>query len=182
MDGKTQKQRRKNKEILEYVDTVLTALVVIALSYTFLVRVVRVDGRSMNPTLLDGQRLLATDLFYTPERGDIVVIDAYIPHGLPLIKRVIGVAGDTIDIDFNEGLVYRNGELLDEPYIAEPTYMFEGTVFPLTVPEGTIFVMGDNRNHSSDSRDPDIGCIDVRDVLGRAFWSVAPLNRMGAVE
>lgn len=182
MDERTQKRRKRNKSVLEYLDAVLTAIVVIALSYTFVVRVVRVDGRSMNPTLLDGERLLATGLFYTPDRGDIVVIDAYIPHGLPLIKRVIGVAGDTIDIDFSEGLVYRNGELLDEPYIAEPTLTFEGMTFPLTVPEGTVFVMGDNRNHSSDSRNPEIGCIDVRDVLGRAFWCVAPLNRMGAVE
>lgn len=178
MDGRDEKRRRRNREILEYVDAVVMAIVVIALCFTFLARAVRVDGHSMEPTLQDGQRLLATSLPYTPARGDIVVIDAYIPHGQPLIKRVIGIEGDTIDIDFDAGIVYRNGEALDEPYTAEPTWTFEGASFPLTVPQGQVFVMGDNRNHSRDSRDPSVGCVDVRDVMGRAFWRIAPPGRM----
>lgn len=182
MDERNKKRRGINKEILEYLDALLTAIVVIALGYTFLVRVVRVDGHSMEHTLLDGERVLTTKLLYTPEPGDIVVIDAYIPHGLPLIKRVIGVEGDVIDIDFGEGVVYRNGEALDEPYTAAPTWNYEGVDFPVTVPEETVFVMGDNRNNSLDSRLPDIGCIDVRDIMGKAFWRVSPLSRMGALE
>lgn len=182
MDERNKKRCKCNKEILEYLDALLMALVVIALAYTFVLRVVRVDGRSMEKTLLNGERVLTTKLLYTPDYEDIVVIDAYIPHGLPLIKRVIGLEGDVIDIDFDAGIVYRNGEALDEPYAAEPTYTYEGTDFPLTVPEGTVFVMGDNRNNSKDSRLPDIGCIDVRDIMGRAFWRVTPVSRMGALE
>lgn len=182
LSGENRERRTKNQAFLEYVDTVVTAIVAVALLSTFAVRVVRVDGHSMEPTLLDGERLITTNFLYDPEHGDIVVIDAYIPHGLPLIKRVIGVAGDTIDIDFEAGVVYRNGQALEEPYTAEPTWTYEGVDFPLTVPDGTLFVMGDNRNHSSDSRLPDIGCVDVRDVLGKSVWRIAPLARMGSVE
>ena len=89
----------------------------------------------------------------------------------PIVKRVIATEGQTVDIDFEAGVVYVDGEALDEPYINEPTYMEEGTEFPLTVPEGCIFVMGDNRNHSSDSRDSRLGTVDTRCVLGKAvFW------------
>ena len=111
---------RRNKDILEWLDAVALAVVTVALLSTFCARLVRVDGISMNPGLLDGQRLLITRLL-TPDYGDIVVTDSRIDYGKPLIKRVIGKAGDTIDIDFASGIVYRNGEALDEPYTAEPT-------------------------------------------------------------
>ena len=95
------------------------------------------------------------------------MIDAYTAYGDPLVKRVIGIEGDTIDIDFQNGIVYLNGEALEEPYTAEPTYLQESVTFPVTVPEGCLFVMGDNRNHSTDSRDDRVGFVDERDVLGR---------------
>ena len=161
---------RHNKDILEWLDAVVLAVVTVALLSTFCARLVRVDGSSMNPGLLHGQRLL------TPDYGDIVVTDSRIDYGKPLIKRVIGKAGDTIDIDFAAGIVYRNGEALDEPYTAEPTYMEEGTEFPLTVPENSLFLMGDNRNHSGDSRSSLIGCIDTRDILGVAVLRLAPFT------
>ena len=166
---------RRNKDILEWLDAVALAVVTVALLSTFCARLVRVDGISMNPGLLDGQRLLITRLL-TPDYGDIVVTDSRIDYGKPLIKRVIGKAGDTIDIDFAAGIVYRNGEALDEPYTAEPTYMEEGTEFPLTVPESSLFLMGDNRNHSGDSRSSLIGCIDTRDILGVAVLRLAPFT------
>lgn len=166
---------RRNKDILEWLDAVALAVVTVTLLSTFCARLVRVDGISMNPGLLDGQRLLITRLL-TPDYGDIVVTDSRIDYGKPLIKRVIGKAGDTIDIDFAAGIVYRNGEALDEPYTAEPTYMEEGTEFPLTVPENSLFLMGDNRNHSGDSRSSLIGCIDTRDILGVAVLRLAPFT------
>lgn len=133
---------QKNKNLLEWLDSIILAVAVLSLVFTFAARAIRVDGHSMDPTLHDQQLLIINSLPYQPSHGDIVVIDAYTPHGQTLIKRVIGVAGDTIDIDFTTGTVYRNGEALDEPYTAEPTYTRLDMTFPVTVPEGTIFVMG----------------------------------------
>ena len=98
------------------------------------------------------------------------------------LKAAMVQEGDTISIDFEAGIVYRNGEALEEPYIAEPTWTYESVNFPITVPEGCLFIMGDNRNNSKDSRDKDIGCVDTRDVLGVALWRIMPFGEIGAVE
>ena len=95
---------------------------------------------------------------------------------------VIGKGGDTIDIDFAAGIVYRNGVALDEPYTAEPTYLYESVDFPITVPDGCLFVMGDNRNNSTDSRDSRVGCVDERDIMGAAMLRVLPFGKIGAAE
>lgn len=170
-----------NKNIIEWIEAVIWATVVLLLLFTFVVRVVHVDGDSMNPTLIDGERLLISSFPYTPEHGDIVVTDKYTKYGKVLIKRVIGCPGDTIDIDFTAGVVYRNGYPLTEPYTAAPTYRPEGTAFPLTVPDGYLFLMGDNRNESLDSRSKDVGLVDVRDVLGKVIWRILPYQKMGRV-
>lgn len=163
---------RHNRDALEWYEAVVLALVAVALVFTFGVRMIRVQGESMLPTLQSGQRLLITSFPRELTYGDIVIIDEYTSYGKPLVKRVIGMEGDTIDIDFEAGVVYRNGEALDEPYTAEPTYLQETMEFPVTVPEGCIFVLGDNRNYSTDSRDERVGFVDLRDVLGCVIQQV----------
>ena len=172
---------KKNNNLLEWLDAIVLALLVIVLLFTFGVRLCRVDGNSMNPGLVNGERVMISAWPYQANYGDVVVVDSYTPYGKPLVKRVIGKEGDEIDIDFGEGVVYRNGEALDEPYTAEPTYLKEENDFPMTVPEGNLFVMGDNRNHSSDSRSSMIGFIDERDVLGKALFRLFPFSKIGVL-
>ena len=111
------KKFRRNKDNLEWLEAIVLAVVAVALIFTFGVRMIRVDGESMLPTLQDGQRLMITSYPYTPQRGDIVVIDAYTAYGDPLVKRVIGIGGDTIDIDFQNGIVYLNGNAVYAPSV-----------------------------------------------------------------
>ena len=136
----------------------------------------------MVPTLQDGDRLLVLNSLWDDDYqyGDIVVLrkDTFMEE--PIVKRVIATEGQTVDIDFAAGSVYVDGELLEEDYINEPTYVEEGTEFPLTVPEGSIFVMGDNRNHSSDSRSSDLGTVDTRYVIGQAVFLLFPGAGRGA--
>ena len=172
---------RRNKETLEWYDALAMAVAVIALAFTFGVRIVKVDGHSMDPTLSNGERILI-NLLKKPDYDDIVVVDGYTEYGRPLVKRVIGKGGDTIDIDFTAGIVYRNGEALDEPYTAEPTYLYESVDFPITVPDGCLFLMGDNRNNSTDSRDTRVGCVDERDIMGTAVLRVLPFGKIGAAQ
>lgn len=150
------------------------AAIAIAFCFTFLFRTVVVDGGSMNHTLYDKDRLIITAGIGKPEYGDIVVICQPNVLEKTLIKRVIATGGQTIDIDFNTGTVKVDGNVLDEPYIADPTTKSEGMTFPQTVPEGYVFVMGDNRLHSTDSRSPLVGMIREEYVMGRVVARMAP--------
>ena len=120
--------------------------------------------------------LLLGNMFYQePEHGDIVVISKKsFDDGKPIVKRVIAVEGQTVDIDFENAVVYVDGVALEEPYINSPTSFNEGNTFPLTVAENCIFVLGDNRNNSMDSRFSSIGMIDERCVLGKVLFIVLP--------
>ena len=160
--------------IVEAVSSVSVAFVVFAILLTFICRPVQVDGHSMDYTLNDEDWLVITTAFYKPEYEDIVIISREQTGEDPLVKRIIGLPGDTIDIDAENGIVYRNGEALDEPYIAEPTYSLYDVEFPVTVPEDCVFVMGDNRNHSSDSRVAHIGMIEYERILGKAQTRIIP--------
>ena len=174
---RNQKKQSGKETILLYLHDFVTWLVVILLVFLLLFRVVVVSGPSMNTTLVHGDYLLLiNNLFYSePKYGDIVVIskDSF-KEGEPIIKRVIATEGQWVDIDFDAGIVYVNGNALDEPYTNTHTNLYEGVNFPLMVGEDCIFVMGDNRNESKDSRSPEIGQVDKREVLGKAIFLFLP--------
>lgn len=171
----------RNQNLLEWYDALVFALAVLVAFFIFVARVVAVDGSSMLPTLTDGDRLVLRSAGYRPAAGDIVVIDSYINYGRPLVKRIVALAGDTVEIDPAAGVVLVNGQPLSEPYTAEPTTELGDMAFPAVVPEGSVFVMGDNRQHSTDSRFASVGFIDERDILGKAIFRVFPLGRAGGL-
>ena len=170
-------QTAKGRDLYEWVQSLVGSVLVVVAIFTFVIRMMGVDGHSMLNTLQHGDRLLVVNsmLYHDYKYGDIVILRK---NGVfdddPIVKRVIAVEGQTVDIDFAEGIVYVDGEALEEDYIREPTYTAEGTEFPLTVPEGSIFVMGDNRNGSSDSRDYRLGTVDTRYVIGKAAFLIFP--------
>ena len=172
-----EKQTAKGRDLYEWVQSLVGSVLVVVAVFTFVIRMMGVDGHSMLNTLQHGDRLLVVNsmLYHDYKYGDIVILRK---NGVfdddPIVKRVIAVEGQTVDIDFAEGIVYVDGEALEEDYIREPTYTAEGTEFPLTVPEGSIFVMGDNRNGSSDSRDYRLGTVDTRYVIGKAAFLIFP--------
>ena len=174
--------RQDNGELLAYLRDIVFLIACILLVFSLLFRVVVVSGPSMNRTLIDGDYiLLLNNLFYgEPKRGDVIVAckESY-DNGAPIIKRVIATEGQTVDIDFVEGIVYVDGVALVEPYVNTPTNQREGITFPLVVDEGCIFVMGDNRNISKDSRSNEIGLIDTREILGKALFVFFPGNDGG---
>lgn len=166
-------------EIYDWMQSLVFALIICIIVFVFIFRIVDVSGDSMNPTLLNGDKLVVSDVFYKPKQGDIVIFRKDEYKAEALVKRVIATEGQTIEIDFDRGRVYVDGERLDEPYIAEPTHNqldFQG---PQTVPEGCVFVMGDNRNASSDSRRAQIGMVDERLIVGKVLLRVFPLDSIG---
>ncbi len=178
-------RRRKSPmwEAYEWVETAVVTIGVMLTIFSLLVRPALVNGVSMLPTLRDGEQLALWQVgYHDPDYGDIVVVDTPQLEEKVIVKRVIGKAGDTIDINFQTGEVRRNGEVLEEPYIKEPTALYEGVDFPVQVPEGCLFVMGDNRNNSKDSRNPEIGMVDTRRVMGKVVFRLLPLNKIGPVE
>lgn len=175
-----QEQERKTvrgRDLYEWIQSLVGSVLVVVAIFTFGIRMLGVDGHSMLNTLQHGDRLMVVNpIFYHDYKyGDIVILrKTGVFDNEPIVKRVIATGGQTVDIDFSEGVVYVDGEALKEDYIREPTYTAEGTEFPLTVPEGSIFVMGDNRNGSSDSRDYRLGTVDTRYVIGKAAFLLFP--------
>lgn len=184
-------------DLYSFIQSIVQSVVTAFLLLTFFFSISVVVGSSMNPTLEEGDRLLVTHGDYTLQYGDIIAVwSAHLNNretgekGEMIVKRVIGLPGDVINID-DEGTVYRNGEALQEDYIAPfDTYTNKGNAeFPLTVDENCVFVLGDNRNHSTDSRFVDtgnseiyIGCIDQRYIMGKAVFRLYPYDRMGVIE
>ena len=186
--------------VLEYLELFLICLAAILLIFSFGARICTVDGDSMLPTLQNGQNLIAWNLFYKPSQGDIVIFhqtsDVLDSHNAPFVKRVIATEGQHVRIDFAAKTVSVDGVELKEDYIqlvnllgvnVDRYTLFAdhhtlGGVFEATVPDGHLFVMGDNRNNSSDSRSTMVGFVDERRVLGRAVIRLSPLSEFGAID
>lgn len=190
-------KKRAAAELLDWFDTVVTSIVAIIVIFALVTRLSTVDGGSMKPTLYDQERLMITDFCYEPAYNDIVVLwtdnlfnELTGEMGEAIVKRVVGLPGDTIRVDTEEGAVYRNGERLEteeiDGIIYEDGHMIQDyTTEPysmeVTVPDGHIFVMGDNRNNSVDSRDGRVGLVDMNYIIGKAYLRVAPLERFGGL-
>lgn len=188
---KTPSNERILSNIIDYVEIFAVAICIVILLFTVAFRTCTVDGASMNNTLINGETLIISDLFYTPKRGDIIVFhqtgDNAWDKNEPLVKRVIGVGGDTVRIDYDNWTVTitdadGNVSVLDEPYIylSERRSFFSGTA-EYTVPEGSLFVLGDNRNESLDSRFEEIGFVDSRRVLGKVILRASQISKFGTV-
>ena len=174
---KSNTQQPEPRMAYEWVQTLICSVLAVVLLFTFVGRVVVVDGESMRETLQDHDLVLLLNdaLCREYEAQDIIVLSKEtFENGSPIVKRVIATEGQTVEIDFNAGIVYVDGVMLEEPYTREPTWTEEGVDFPLTVPENHVFVLGDNRNRSSDSRHIDLGPIDERMVIGKVFFLAVP--------
>lgn len=180
------------KEIVEWLEILCGAIVVVILVFSFFFRVATIDGESMMNTLKNQDKVIITNFNYTPKRGDIVVVSRNAHNSVaeqsiseePIIKRVIAVGGETVDIDFESGTVYVDGVALKEDYLGSPTHRKFDVEFPLYIPEGCVFLLGDNRDDSLDSRSSRIGnggIVDSRYILGHAIYRFLPFQTAGKI-
>ncbi|MBR5614475.1 MAG: signal peptidase I [Clostridia bacterium] len=180
------------RELLDWVQSIAIALVIAFLLKNYVLTLAKVDGPSMEPTLKTADRMYVNKVMYTPQKGDVVIFEPASDPGRPYIKRVIATAGDKLYIDFATGDVYVNDEIIDEPYIKEPTRLMGSYINlllitnnyskekPIVIEDGYFFAMGDNRNSSKDSRE--IGPIPMDELLGHAVFRFWPLSELGSVD
>lgn len=179
MHASGEQQKLTVQDLMIMLHDLVYILAAVALTFMFFFRLVTVDGDSMYPTLCNQDQviMLCGSWYYEPAAGDIVVARAPDFSSEPLVKRIVAVEGDTVDIDFVSGTVSVNGQVLSEEYIPEPTYRDfadAGMEFPLKVEEGCVFLLGDNRNVSYDSRFAPIGQVDERNILGKVVFLAFP--------
>lgn len=174
-DAPKKKKAKKEKiNIFEVFEAVVASIVVVTILFIFCFRVFSVEGPSMKPALQPDDRVVVSNIGYEPQQGDIVVISDTDGDGKPIVKRVIAVEGDVVDINFTTGVVTVNGK--EEHFSDELTKQQADIAFPLTVPEGTVFVLGDNRGVSLDSRSSRVGCVDERNIVGKVLFRFFPLG------
>ncbi len=181
-------KKNKNKSTLtesvyDIIEQFAFVCAIVLVMFAFVIRLNIVDGTSMVKTLAHGENLAVSGLFYEPKAGDIVVIHdpTAVPYDEPIVKRVIATGGQTVDINFGTWTLTVDGEVVDESaykYLDGGRILGADYSFPITVPEGEIFVLGDNRNGSADSRQIEIGTIDTRCVVGRAIVRLLPFDRI----
>lgn len=177
--------KRPGADLFEWLQMIMGCVLVAVVLFNCFARLTRVDGQSMDNTLQNGELMLVWSLGYQPKQGDIVVVNKKTADFLKnraIVKRVIALGGQTVDIDYSTGTVYVDGTALDEPYTKETMYNTGNTLMQQThweVPEGSIFVMGDNRNNSTDSRHDWLGFIDEDYILGKVVLGLWPPSRIG---
>lgn len=172
--------QQSKKEIKEWIEAIVIAIILAMLIKTFVIEIFEVEGHSMYPTLKDGERLVVNKFVYRfsePERGDIIIFKYPGDPHYDYIKRVIGIENDVVEI--KDGKVYLNDKVLEENYISEPT---PGNFGPEKVPEDHYFVLGDNRNNSKDSRFPSVGFVPDENLKGKAVFIIWPLNQLGPIK
>jgi len=172
---KTKKDKSK-MNIFDILEPIVAALLVITVIFTLFFRVVNVSGPSMMPTLKDGDKIIISARGYEPTVGDIVVLSGASGKRETIVKRIIALGGDKVDINFTTGIVTVNG--VEEEYSEELTLQQFDIAFPITVPEGCVFVLGDNRSDSLDSRSTEIGCIDERYIVGKVIFGIFPFGKV----
>ena len=187
-EGEEKKKKKQEtltlgQELFQTLQSLACIVLVIIFLFTFVMRITIVDGHSMENTLHHGDIVLVRSIGYTPKQGDIVVLTKTTFREASIIKRVIATEGQTVDIDYATSTVYVDGVELEEDYIKEARWDLyaDNGVNHITVPEGHIYVMGDNRNGSSDSRDPSLGVVDVRCVIGQAVMVLFPFSDFGSL-